>query len=1196
MAVDWNSKIVKLSPLEHVLARPDSYVGSVETSLMPMWVAERTRNSEEDTKFDDLIIRRDVVHWNAALYKIVDELIVNALDHAVRTQGLKGGMKMSRIELSVNVLDPDRPFFEITNNGEGIAVDIHQEYGLYHHELVFGELMTGTNFDDLESRTIGGRNGLGCKLSNIFSRRMEVVGVDSTRKKTMTLVFENNMTTCQRSFGTFVKGSKDSTTVRIWPDWSRFVAWDQSVHGADMMRILHRRAVDAAMLAPSHVEVVFNGSVLPQKTLSAYVSSLFVRNSGGDPLPPQVVLGTTGSFQYAVFPLDQLYPSDAAGSLFQLSFVNGIHTLEGGTYVDSFLQHLTNDLHEWFVKKFKTETVQKRWIRDQLGVVVVGTVTNPTFDSQSKNKLMTKTTVPFQVTPKVNAELQRWSMWATLLGRVQEKEDKKTSEVKRTRGMLTGIPHLSDAPRAGSKDWKQCRLFLVEGLSARTACLSGFTALPESDRPFYGVYALRGKCMNTRDAPLSAIMNNTELQQIKQILGVPWKTTGDMTLRYGQVVFFTDQDLDGFHIRGLLLNLFDTLWPHVMHTEDSLHTFQTPLVKVFRGGEIIHEFLDQDSFQAWQRSPAAEAPGLSIKYYKGLGTSNQAEAQSYFRQLSRFMQVFTIDPHSTDALSLAFDKTKADQRKEWIQKFEGASSASSSEYSASSSASSSAPLPSLLPNPPPPPPPASSSKKKRKQPEPVAVPALPPLSVSQFVHGQLVQFSYYNVCRSIPSAIDGLKLSQRKILYTCLKHGYYKDIKVSQLAGQVMADTAYHHGETSLHSTIIGMAQQFVGSNNVSLLRPSGQFGSRLEGGQDAAAARYLHTSLMPYNKLLFHAHDLPLLKYLEDDGKSIEPQQFVPLLPMVLVNGAEGIATGFSCFVPPHRPKDLVDNLRRFLNEEPLLSMTPWFRGFKGSVHVDGSTIGICGHWERVDKETIRITELPIGTWTSSYEDSLKKGTAPSVRKSSSQAARDKIVKVIRHDDVEKVHIDVVFETSTIVDEIIQSNEVEKVLKLETNVYTSNMYLFDSQYRIKRYETTLDILTEAATERLALYEQRREHLLHVYRHDLLVLTETHRFLGLITQRTWTPFHKPKPQWISELSSDTLHFKPLGAEWDSAASWDYLFHIRLDQYTSERMMELEQKMEKKARMLQELESMSVRDLFLRDLAEWEQAEAEAEPN
>jgi DNA topoisomerase-2 len=1178
MAVDWNSKIVKLSPLEHVLARPDSYVGSVETSMMPMWVAESMEhciNHEEDTK-SELVIRRDVVHWNAALYKIVDELIVNALDHAVRTQGLKAGMKMTRIELTVN-LDVDKPFFEITNNGEGIAIETHQEYGSYHHELVFGELMTGTNFDDLESRTIGGRNGLGCKLSNIFSRRMEVVGVDSTRKKTIMLVFENNMTTCQRSFGTYAKGTKDSTTVRIWPDWSRFVAWDQSIHGADMLRILHRRALDAAMLAPPHVEVVFNGTVLGQKTLSSYVSSMFVRSSS----PPQVVVGTTGTFQYAVFPLDQLHPSDAAGSLFQLSFVNGIHTLEGGTYVDSFLQHLTNDLHEWFVKKFKTETVQKRWIRDQLGVVVVGTVTNPTFDSQSKNKLMTKTTVPFQMTPKVNIELQRWSVWGTLLGRVQEKEDKKSSEVKRTRGMLTGIPHLSDAPRAGTKDWKQCKLFLVEGLSARTACLSGFTALPETERPFYGVYALRGKCMNTRDAPLSAIMNNTELQQIKQILGVPWKTTGEVTLRYGQVVFFTDQDLDGFHIRGLLLNLFDTLWPHVMHTEGSLHTFQTPLVKVFRGGEIIHEFLDQDSFQAWQRSPAADAPGLSIKYYKGLGTSNQAEAQSYFRQLPRFMQVFTIDPGSTEALSLAFDKTKSDQRKEWIQKFEGTSSSS-----APSSASSSAPP---LSTPPPPSQlvPTNTSKKKRKQPEPIAVPALPPLSVSQFVHGQLVQFSYYNVCRSIPSAIDGLKLSQRKILYTCLKHGYYKDIKVSQLAGQVMADTAYHHGETSLHSTIIGMAQQFVGSNNVSLLRPSGQFGSRLEGGQDAAAARYLHTSLMPYNKLLFHAHDLPLLKYLEDDGKSIEPQQFVPLLPMVLVNGAEGIATGFSCYVPPHRPKDLVDNLRRFVNDEPLVPMTPWFRGFKGAVTVDGATIGIVGCWERVDQDTIRITELPIGTWTSSYEESLKKGAATSVRKSSSQAAREKILKVIRHDDVEKVHIDVVFEDKSTVDEMIKANEVEKVLKLETNVYTSNMYLFDSQYRIKRYQTTLDILVDAATERVALYQRRREHLLKVYRHDLLVLTETHRFLGLIVQRVWTPFHKPKTQWITELSSAALHFAPLGVEWDSDASWDYLFHIRLDQYTTERMSDLESKMEKKTRMLQELESMSASALFLRDLDEWD---------
>ena len=111
--------------------------------------------------------------------------------------------------------------------------------------------------------------------------------------------------------------------------------------------------------------------------------------------------------------------------------------------------------------------------------------------------------------------------------------------------------------------------------------------------------------------------------------------------------------------------------------------------------------------------------------------------------------------------------------------------------------------------------------------------------------------------------------------------------------------SAYHHGEQSIASTIIGMAQDFVGSNNINLLLPNGQFGTPHQGGKDHASARYIYTRLSPITRFLFPKDDDILLDYLNEDGQSIEPTWYVPIIPMVLVNGSEGI--GPSGALPPN-------------------------------------------------------------------------------------------------------------------------------------------------------------------------------------------------------------------------------------------------------------------------------------------------------
>ena len=178
------------------------------------------------------------------------------------------------------------------------------------------------------------------------------------------------------------------------------------------------------------------------------------------------------------------------------------------------------------------------------------------------------------------------------------------------------------------------------------------------------------------------------------------------------------------------------------------------------------------------------------------------------------------------------------------------------------------------------------------------------VSYQDFVNKELVLFSNLDNERSIPCVVDGFKPGQRKVMFTCLKRNDKREVKVAQLAGSVGEMSAYHHGEASLMGTIIGLAQDFVGSNNINLLMPIGQFGTRLAGGKDHASPRYIFTQMSPLTRLIFNANDDPLLKYLNEDNQRIEPEWYMPIIPMVLVNGADGIGTGWMTKIPNYNPR----------------------------------------------------------------------------------------------------------------------------------------------------------------------------------------------------------------------------------------------------------------------------------------------------
>jgi DNA topoisomerase II len=204
---------------------------------------------------------------------------------------------------------------------------------------------------------------------------------------------------------------------------------------------------------------------------------------------------------------------------------------------------------------------------------------------------------------------------------------------------------------------------------------------------------------------------------------------------------------------------------------------------------------------------------------------------------------------------------------------------------------------------------------------------------SDFINKEYILFSQYDSVRSIPNVLDGFKPSQRKVLFGCIKRKLKGEIKVAQLTGYIAEHSAYHHGEASLQGTIVCMAQNYPGANNVNLLTPSGQFGTRRMGGKDAASARYIFTKLEPITRAIYHPDDDELLNYLQDDGSQIEPEYYLPVIPMILVNGAEGIGTGWRSSVNNYNPRDVTDNLRRLIKGEEMQAMVPYYYGFTGDV-----------------------------------------------------------------------------------------------------------------------------------------------------------------------------------------------------------------------------------------------------------------------
>ena len=1029
----------KKTDKQHILDNPDTYIGSVENVDADMWV------------YDDATqkIALKTIEYIPGLYKLFDEGIVNCRDHVIRM--IQSTMLEKKFVTHIDIDITEDGSIALTNDGNGIDIAKHPEYDVWIPEMIFGHLRTSTNYNKDEKKIVGGKNGFGFKLVLIWSEYGKVETVDHVRGLKYVQEFRKNLD--EICPPTITKSSvKPYTKVTFKPDYRRL-----GIQGltSDMLSLMKKRVYDIGAVTDHSIKKIkihYNTSLIPVKNFQQYID-LYI---GSKDESKRVYEMPDDRWEYAV----ALSPTH---EFIQVSFVNGICTFKGGKHVEYITGQITRKLCDYIEKKKKVK-VNANAIKEQLILFLRCDVENPSFDSQTKDFMNTPSAKFGSSCAVSDAFIEKVAKMGVMDLACSLTEAKENKLAKKTDGSKTknirGIANFIDANLSGTAQSKDCILILCEGLSAMSGIVSG---LSSDDRNTIGIYPLKGKLLNVRGEQVKKIAENKEIADIKKILGLEtgreYSTIGDVyqNLRYGKIMYMTDQDLDGSHIKGLCINLFHSEWASLVKIPGFLSFMNTPILRAKKGTQTLL-FYNDGEYETWKQSLGPNGTnGWTIKYFKGLGTSTSAEFKEYFAN-KKIVDFVYVDQNSDDMIDKIFNKKRADDRKEWLENY------NKDAY-------------------------LDTSKKT--------------VTYQEFINNEMIHFSTYDCARSIPNMVDGLKISLRKILYSAFKRKLTNEIKVAQFSGYVSEHSSYHHGEASLNGAIVNMAQNFVGSNNINLLEPNGQFGTRLQGGDDSASERYIFTMLNSLTRYLFPEADDAVLKYVNDDGTIVEPEFYAPIIPFALINGISGIGTGFSCNIAPYNPKQIIGYLRNKLLGKPndCNEFVPYYEGFKGSIRkLADQKYLIKGLYEKVGDDKIRITELPVGTWTMPYTtfletlmdgntlDKAGKKIPPSIKDFTSVCTEV------------TVDFTVVFPKGKIqeLEESVDANGcngVEKLLKLFTTISTTNMHMFNSEFKLHKYTTIEEIIDDFYGVRLGIYQKRKAYLVEDMEKKLVKLSNRARYI-----------------------------------------------------------------------------------------------------
>ena len=1086
-------KYQKLDQLEHVIKRPDMYIGCAKPKYY-----------NDEYIFDEdkgMIVKRESIKYSQGLLRIFVEALSNAIDNVWRSE--ESDIKCTKIKVNI---DKESGLTTIWNDGLSIPIEKDEDTGMYNPTLIFGQLLTSSNYDDTEERLTSGRNGLGVKLTNIFSKEFTVSTYDNTTNNTYTKTWKNNMRDSDKEkiVKSRKKDPKNYTEVKWIPDFEQFGVKNYT---SNMISILYRYVYDAAMI--TKLPIYLNSTKIHIKTLQDYTKYF---SDSSDCLNMNtkecevVLTPSTGAFEH-------------------IAFTNGVYNKDGGVHVDTWSEAIFRPLLAKFNKPKKPQINikdVKKFFRLYINCILV----NPEFTSQSKTCLSAPNVKANVIQKNINS-IMKWDVASEIQDIIKGKELLTLKKTERKKNVFKKIAGFDPANNAGGAKSKDCTLILCEGLSAKTYAVVGIDVgfNGKSGRDWFGIYPLRGKLLNVRNATISSISKNKEITDVVNALGLQHGTdysddTAFKKLNYGKVMIMTDADNDGIHISSLIINLFHHMFPSLLKRKHSfIQSMQTPLVRIFQKGEDML-FYRQEIFEKYMK--ANEDKQHKIKYYKGLGTSSNSEVRETF---GRRVIKYVADDKTDYNVDKVFNNKKADDRKEWLESYD-----------------------------------ATKIKFETDDFE--------EMSISDFINCEHIKFSIDDCGRSIPNIYDGLKESQRKILYsTFLKNlkNTGKSLKVAQLAGFVAEKSNYHHGEVCLFDTITKMAQDFPGSNNIPYFDRDGQFGTRLNGGKDAANARYIFTKLDKLTRLLFNPDDDCLLDRVIDDGESVEPLYYMPIIPTILINGCTaGIGTGWSCSVPSYNPIDIIKNIRSWMDEEdkPRKEPLPWYRGFKGKIKkVDDHKFETYGSFERQGKNKVIVNELPINMWTDKYKEFLE------------DLLENKEIKDLKN-----------YSTPTEVKFVITESEdgikcTKNTLKLKSLIHNSNMVLFTDNSKVVKFDSINDIIDYFCKKRIKLYEKRKTYQLEIMKSNLIILTNKVKFLEEVMNDILLIHKRSEDEIYNDMDSHKYYKKD--------DSYDYLLNMNIRSFTTDKLDKLNQDVDNLKTNISDLESKTAKDLWVLDLDKFE---------
>jgi DNA topoisomerase-2 len=1080
-----------------------------------MYVGSAEARVEEGILFSDDDHAKAAVWTISPIFlKVFDEVFVNALDAAGRDENVR--------KLQV-AMEADGQI-KVENDGRGIPIEFFGETKRYIPEVVFSEMNSGSNFEDNGNRLVGGRNGVGVVCANVWSTRFRVEIWDACTQRSYAQLFAHNMTEVGEP-EVQAKTNRRRGLVRITftPDYARLGIDKEK--DFDLLRSLVRtRCQEGAICVRPGVTVTFDGAKLAD-SISAYGASLFGADVAAHICRDEAGSAGAPGMQVAFVRRNGDNPSSEAPS-----FVNGIRC-PTGTHVRL--------VHDRLVRAIQSKApvgvhVRAQTVRDTIATIVVCRIPDPAFSSQAKDCLTTPAKnfkFPYDaLSSRALVKLQRMGVLDEIFAREAERDlvaaaRKTTQQPSKTRELL--VDKYDPALLCRSNPLA-CTLIVTEGDSAKELAVAGLSVL---GREHFGVFPLRGVPLNVRNVPVRKSLENKEISTLLKILNVAPGRCSQDNLRYGRLAIMSDQDLDGSHIAALIVNCVQHLLPELLVERPTfICRIVTPLLRAFPTTlhEGVKEFFSQQELDRWLRDADASSR-YRLKYYKGLGTNSASEARSMFSDIER--HTITLGPTGAtpDTIGKFFDESRVHDRKKMLTELYDDTLCVDYDQSA--------------------------------------------VTIDQFLDNEVIHFSQYHVRRALASSIDGLTPARRKVLFYFLSlPPTAKEVKVAQAAAGVAQKTCYHHGEASLIESIVGSSQEHVGTNNVALLEPLGQFGSRNVKPTTHAAARYIFTRVQPVARLLFPAEDSPVLAYAVDDGETVEPKHFVPVVPFVLLNGASGIGTGFSTSVPSFSFESLVAASRAFMDGvSPLPALVPHYEGFRGKLDFSTKGVHSQGCFVREAADALRVLELPIGKWTETFLSDLKDAASNA---KPLKAGFPLVTSVSNMSTTTRVNVLISFASSV---DLISDADIISALKLKSTVHSTFMYLFDSEDKLAHFGDVYEIVVAHGKERLRLYALRREHQIAELELKSAALRNKAAFVRLVVEGTISlAGGQSEAAFAAQLAEN-------GIAPSADGSYASILNISLRAFNAESIVKLESELAAALDALSALRRASPADMWRADL-------------